>query len=60
MNQLYGAIHEWHTGVHKAVEFSANAFLDVYNGHINTFTHIRENREEAYHGMMGDIYRLAR
>jgi hypothetical protein len=42
------------------MEFSANAFLDVYEGHVNTFTHVWENRENAYHIMMADIYSQAR
>jgi len=56
---LYAAIQEWRTGVQKNIEFSANAFLDVYNGHINTFNHIRNNREGAFHTMMTDIYTRA-
>jgi hypothetical protein len=56
-NQLYAAIQEWRTGVQRSVEFSTNAYLDVYNGHVNTFNHIRLNREESFHTMMTDIYR---
>ncbi|KAF8493653.1 hypothetical protein F5888DRAFT_1805981 [Russula emetica] len=56
---LYAAIQEWRTGVQKTIEFSASAFLDVYNGHINTFNHIRDNREDAFHLMMVDIYSQA-
>jgi hypothetical protein len=54
--QLYAAIKEWETGVHRFMEFSSNAFLDPYNGHVNTFEHIRKNRGDAFHLMMGDIY----
>jgi hypothetical protein len=59
-HQLYAAIQEWRTGVKRSVEFSANAYLDVYNGHVNTFNHIREKREESFHVMMCDIYSQAR
>jgi hypothetical protein len=41
------------------IEFSANAFYDVYDGHVNTFEHIRQNREDAFHVMMSDIYTQA-
>ncbi|KAN0116523.1 hypothetical protein V8E52_005904, partial [Russula decolorans] len=44
---LYAAIQEWRTGVQRSVEFSTNAYLDVYNGH------------ESFHTMMTDIYRQA-
>ncbi|KAN0125967.1 hypothetical protein V8E52_001174 [Russula decolorans] len=56
---LYAAIQEWRTGVQRSVEFSTNAYLDVYNGHVNTFNHIRLNQEESFHTMMTDIYRQA-
>jgi hypothetical protein len=59
-NQLYAAIQEWRTGSQKTIEFSTSSYLDVYNGHVNTFNHIRDNREESFHTMMTDIYRQAR
>ena len=55
-HQLYVAIKQWNTGEYKFLEFSANSFLDVYHGHVNTFKHIREKREDAFHLMMSDIY----
>jgi hypothetical protein len=58
--QLYAALHEWRTGVRHVVGFTANAYLDVYQGHINTFEHIQEKRGNAFHTMMGDIYSRAR
>ena len=42
------------------MEFSANAYLDVYLGHVNTLNHIAELQEGAYHIMMADIYTQAR
>ncbi|KAI9430135.1 hypothetical protein BJY52DRAFT_1232478, partial [Lactarius psammicola] len=56
---LYVTIYEWCTGEQQVTEFSANAYLDVYHGNVNTLTHIRENREGAFHLMMADIYRQA-
>ncbi|KAN0140200.1 hypothetical protein V8E53_002096 [Lactarius tabidus] len=56
---LYATRKEWHTGEHKVSEFSANAYLDVYQGHVNTFKHVLENRERAFHVMMSDIYSQA-
>jgi len=58
--QLYASIYEWRTGRHQPTDFSANAFLDVYNGHMFTFHHISENRNSAFHRMMADIYVQAR
>ena len=42
------------------MEFSASAYMDVYQGHVNTFRHILDNRERAFHVMMSDIYSQAR
>jgi hypothetical protein len=36
------------------------AYLDVYNGHINTLDEIKERQCGAFHSMMNDIYMLAR
>ena len=47
-------------GEQKDVEFSANAYLDVYNGHVNTLRHIQEHRAGAFHLMMVDIYTKVR
>jgi hypothetical protein len=58
--QLYAAIHEWRTGKHQPMDFSANAYLDVYQGHIDTFHYIQERRPRAFHTMMSDIYSQAR
>lgn len=59
MYQLYATIYEWRTGEQQIAEFSANAYLDVYLGHVNTLKHIQNNREGAFHLMMADIYRQA-
>ncbi|KAI9429942.1 hypothetical protein BJY52DRAFT_1200336 [Lactarius psammicola] len=56
---LYATLYEWRTGEQQSMEFSANAYMDVYLGHVNTFNHILENREGAFHTMMSDIYTRA-
>lgn len=58
--QLYAAIHEWRAGVHQATEFSTDAYVDAYNGHIGTLNHIKESRPGAFHTMMAHLYTLAR
>ncbi|SRR6266702_4597872 len=58
--QLYASIHEWRTGFRQVVEFSASAYLDVYQGHINTLRLIQEKRGKKFHLMMADIYSQAR
>ncbi|KAN0139137.1 hypothetical protein V8E53_003026 [Lactarius tabidus] len=56
---LYAVLYEWRTGEQQVAEFSANAYLDVYLGHVNTLKHIREHRAGAFHFMMADIYTKA-
>ena len=60
LSQLYAMICEWHTGTHHSINFLANGYLDVYQGHINTLTHIWEHCNNAYHVMISDIYYWAR
>lgn len=57
--QLYAALHEWRTGTYQSVEFSANSYLDVYYGHINTFNHVLDERSASFHQMMANIYSQA-
>ncbi|KAN0137996.1 hypothetical protein V8E53_004215 [Lactarius tabidus] len=56
---LYATLREWSTREQVVAEFSANAYLDVYNGHVNTLKHIRERHEGGFHLMMADIYAQA-
>lgn len=56
---LYAAIREWRTGKHMMAEFSTNSYIDVYEGHVNTFLYIRDHRNNAFHTMMADIYAQA-
>ncbi|KAF8257917.1 hypothetical protein EI94DRAFT_1835313 [Lactarius quietus] len=56
---LYATLYEWRTGKQQAHEFSANAYMDVYAGHVNTLRHIMENREGAFHIMTSDIHTRA-
>jgi hypothetical protein len=58
--QLYAAIQEWCFGTQKSGEFSANSYLDVYTGHVNTFNHIEKHRKDAFHLTMAYIYSHAR
>ena len=59
-SKLYAAINEWRTGVHQPTEFSTDAYIDAYNGHVGTLTHLRTERTSAFHVMMSDLYNLAR
>ena len=58
--QLYASINEWQTGIYQAAEFSADAYLDVYDGHIGTLSRIECERPNAFHLMMAELYDLAR
>ena len=60
IDQLYAALYEWRSGIYQNMEFSANAYFDVYQGHIGTFNNVQEHRDSAFHVMMGDIYAQAR
>ncbi|KAH9005589.1 hypothetical protein EDB86DRAFT_2825210 [Lactarius hatsudake] len=56
---LYATLYEWRNGEQQVTEFSANIYLDVYLGHVNTLNHICVNREGVYHLMMADIFAQA-
>ncbi|KAF8262615.1 hypothetical protein EI94DRAFT_1704624 [Lactarius quietus] len=56
---LYAALKEWSTGEYKRYHFTANMYLDVYKGHLDTLDKIENQRKGTYHRMMSDIYYLA-
>ncbi|KAI0281892.1 hypothetical protein BC826DRAFT_1190840 [Russula brevipes] len=56
---LYAAILEWHTGEKKVTEFSTTSYLDVYEGHVNSFLRIQNEHNSAFHSMMADIFAQA-
>ncbi|KAN0139146.1 hypothetical protein V8E53_003035 [Lactarius tabidus] len=56
---LYATIREWSTGEQVIAEFSANAYLDVYNSHVNMLKHIQERHEGGFHLKMANIYTQA-
>ncbi|KAI9444390.1 hypothetical protein BJY52DRAFT_1194415 [Lactarius psammicola] len=56
---LYAALYEWRTGEHQVMEFSANSYLDVYQGHVNTLRLIQKKRGSAFRSMMANIYSQA-
>jgi hypothetical protein len=46
-------------GERKPQEFSANVFLDVYNGNMVTLDKMERERNMSYHKMMAEIYQFA-
>ncbi|KAH8991903.1 hypothetical protein EDB86DRAFT_2830640 [Lactarius hatsudake] len=57
---MYATLHEWCTGTPQVFEFSTNTYLEVYRSNTNTLNFILNNRPNAYHVMMADIYTQAR
>ncbi|KAN0130461.1 hypothetical protein V8E53_011724, partial [Lactarius tabidus] len=55
----YAALKEWSTGEHKHHDFTANTYLDVYKGHIQSLSQIESLKTGSYHRMMANIYRFA-
>ncbi|KAH9031415.1 hypothetical protein EDB83DRAFT_2652456 [Lactarius deliciosus] len=56
---MYATLHEWRTGAPQVFEFSANTYLEVYRSNTDTLNFILNNRPNAYHLMMADIYTQA-
>ena len=47
-------------GIYQPAEFSADAYLDVYDGHISTLNRIECKHPSTFHTMMADLYNIAR
>lgn len=54
------SLYEWHTGEHQSLDFSANMFVDVYNGHIATLKGAEGDNASGFHGMMADTVSMPR
>ncbi|KAI0062767.1 hypothetical protein BV25DRAFT_1838212 [Artomyces pyxidatus] len=56
---IYAALYAHRTGERKDFDFSANTYIDVYNGHLLTLEHIKTSRPSAYDNMMAELYTSA-
>ncbi|KAN0109460.1 hypothetical protein V8E52_009254 [Russula decolorans] len=57
---VYSAVFDWRNGKKEPVDFMTGAYLDVYDGNINTLKNMRLNHPSKYHTMMADIYAKVR
>lgn len=53
---LYAAIDEWRTGKHEPTNFSADRYLEPYDGHVYNLEYIRTTKPTAFHTMMAHLY----
>jgi len=53
-------VFDWRNGEKHAVDFMTGAYLDVYDGNINTLENMRVHHSNKYHTMMADIYAKVR
>ncbi|KAF8260484.1 hypothetical protein EI94DRAFT_1811632 [Lactarius quietus] len=56
---MYAMLYKWHTGNEQQAEFSANTYLDVYKGHVNTLQLIKDCQYGAFHTTIVEIYSKA-
>ncbi|KAI0043517.1 hypothetical protein FA95DRAFT_1575068 [Auriscalpium vulgare] len=56
---IYAGLREYATGEKKDISFTANAYTDVYLGHIVSLEHTKQTRIDAYNSMMATIYSRA-
>ena len=54
--QVHAALDDWGEGYHKKIEFNAETYEDVYNGHNLFLESIRDGKPPGYHRMMADLY----
>ncbi|KAH9016274.1 hypothetical protein EDB85DRAFT_1862189, partial [Lactarius pseudohatsudake] len=56
---LHSALDDYSTGICKKTDFNADLYEDVYTGHCNFLSHIREGSITKYHRLMSDLYNRA-
>ena len=47
---------EWRSGKKEAHDFTTGAYIDVYDGNVNTLKNMRHHHPNKYNTMMADIY----
>jgi hypothetical protein len=53
---VYAAVHDWQTGERITLDFSTGAYIDAYDGNLNTLKNMEAEHPNKYHIMMSDIY----
>ncbi|PIL33472.1 hypothetical protein GSI_04095 [Ganoderma sinense ZZ0214-1] len=56
---IHAALAEWKSGLHRAIPFATDSFIDVYNEHMTTITGIKPKKIGAYHTMLYRLYKSA-
>ncbi|PIL36323.1 hypothetical protein GSI_00011 [Ganoderma sinense ZZ0214-1] len=56
---IHAALAEWKSGVHRAIPFAADSFVDVYNEHMTTINGIKPKNLGGYHTMLHRLYKSA-
>lgn len=54
--QTHASLEDWAEGHYKKTEFNADLYEDVYRGHEDVLTRIREKSPAAFHRLMADLY----
>ena len=57
---MYSAITDWRNGERDPIDFTTGAYIDVYDGNINTLKNMKDQYPNKYHNMMADIYAKVR
>jgi len=53
---VYSAVFDWRGGKKDSIDFTTDAYIDVYDGNANTLKSMRVEHPNKFHTMMADIY----
>jgi len=51
------SLDEYRTGAFIDVDFNADQYEDVYDGHVKTLVHIRECNPDGFHRLMANLFK---
>jgi hypothetical protein len=57
---VYSAIYEWRNGQKEAIDFTTGAYIDAYDGNVNTLKNMKAEYPKKFEVMMADIYAKVR
>jgi hypothetical protein len=54
--KVYSAVFDWRNSERDAIDFTTGAYIDAYDGNVNTLKNMWAEHPNKYHLMMADIY----
>jgi dsDNA-specific endonuclease/ATPase MutS2 len=56
--QVYAALYEFMSGIHRELSFSGNTFIKAYTAHVGLLEKLKAKKPTEFHEVMSKLYKL--